>query len=397
MNILLLAPHPFYQQRGSPIAVNLLLQVLSERGDTLDVLAYHEGEDVQLPNVSLNRIPALPFIRQVPPGFSWKKLVCDILMFFSALRLVYHGRYHFVYAIEESVFISLLLKWVIKIPYAYDMDSRLSEQLIEKYRLLSSVRPILRYLERLAMRNARAIVPVSDGLLTDKELRSMRKIVFLRDVSLLADDNNIALGAEQTNLKAELDLRSACVLMYVGNLQPYQGIDLLLDGLALVAKSRTHAHLVIIGGEELEIKKYIDKANRLGIGRRVHFLGPRPIADLRQNLAQADILVSPRIKGNNTPMKLYSYLHSGTATLLTDLAAHRQVASGDIALLVKPSPVALSEGMLTLIDDGDLRLSLGAAAKRFIQQNNSLKDFAKTANELFDWLRSDVMGDRASL
>ncbi len=225
----------------------------------------------------------------------------------------------------------------------------------------------------------------------------MRKVVLLRDVSLLADDNNSSLGAEQTDLRAELGLESACLLMYVGNLRPYQGIDLLLDGFALVAQSRPHAHLAIIGGAASDIRKYIDKANRLRIGRRVHFIGPRPIIDLRQNLAQADILVSPRIKGNNTPMKLYSYLHSGTASLLTDLATHRQVASGNIALLVKPSPEALSEGMLKLIDDENFRLSLGAAAKRFIQRNNSFKAFANTANELFDWLRTEVSGDSARL
>ncbi len=397
MKILLLAPHPFYQERGSPIAVNHLLQVLSERGDVIDVLVYHEGEDVQLPNVSLHRIPALPFIQQVPPGFSWKKLVCDSLMFFSAVRLVFRGRYELVYAIEESVFISLLLKWVVKIPYVYDMDSRLSEQLCEEYRVFALFRPILRFLERLAMRNARAIVPVCDGLLTVKELQSMKKVVLLRDVSLLADDNNSSLGVEQTDLRAELGFESACLLMYVGNLRPYQGIDLLLDGFALVAQSRPHAHLVIIGGAALDIRKYIDKANRLRIGRRAHFIGPRPMIDLKQYLAQADILVSPRIKGNNTPMKLYSYLHSGTASLLTDLPTHSQVASGNIALLVKPSPEALSEGMLKLIDDENFRVSLGAAAKRFIQRNHSFKAFANTANELFDWLCTEVSGDSARL
>ena len=29
----------------------------------------------------------------------------------------------------------------------------------------------------------------------------------------------------------------------------------------------------------------------------------------------ADVLVSPRIRGNNTPMKIYSYLESGKAIL----------------------------------------------------------------------------------
>ena len=36
MRILFLAPHPFYQDRGTPIAVNLMLQTLSERGEEVD-------------------------------------------------------------------------------------------------------------------------------------------------------------------------------------------------------------------------------------------------------------------------------------------------------------------------------------------------------------------------
>ena len=33
MKVLVLAPHPFYQERGTPIAVNLVLRALSARGD----------------------------------------------------------------------------------------------------------------------------------------------------------------------------------------------------------------------------------------------------------------------------------------------------------------------------------------------------------------------------
>ena len=35
MNILLLAPHPFYQERGTPIAVDLLLHGLGVLGRTV--------------------------------------------------------------------------------------------------------------------------------------------------------------------------------------------------------------------------------------------------------------------------------------------------------------------------------------------------------------------------
>ena len=67
MNILLLAPHPFYQDRGTPIAVNLVLKVLSERGDRIDVLTFHEGREVDYPRVRIYRIPAWPFLLNIRP------------------------------------------------------------------------------------------------------------------------------------------------------------------------------------------------------------------------------------------------------------------------------------------------------------------------------------------
>lgn len=65
MKILLLTPPPFYQDRGTPIAVDLVLKVLSERGDSIDVLTFHEIRDAAYPQVSIYRIPAWPFFRNI--------------------------------------------------------------------------------------------------------------------------------------------------------------------------------------------------------------------------------------------------------------------------------------------------------------------------------------------
>ena len=92
MNVLLLAPHPFYQDRGTPIAVRHLLRGLSERGDRVDVVTYHLGEPVRYRNVTIHRIACLPFIRSISPGPSWKKLVCDVLLFVKAIRLASKSR-----------------------------------------------------------------------------------------------------------------------------------------------------------------------------------------------------------------------------------------------------------------------------------------------------------------
>lgn len=179
-------------------------------------------------------------------------------------------------------------------------------------------------------------------------------------------------------------------VMYVGNLEIYQGIDLLLQGFRLAVEEGVAADLFVIGGEDSDIRAYTRLAADLGIGHRVHFMGPRPVNSLSYYLEQADILASPRIKGKNTPMKIYSYLGSGKAVIATNLETHTQVLDDDIAMLVEPSPRAFADGLLTLSDKPQLRVAIGTAGQRMIQENFSLEAFNRRANNLLDWVQTSL-------
>ena len=61
--------------------------------------------------------------------------------------------------------------------------------------------------------------------------------------------------------------------------------------------------------------------------------------------------MSPRLKGLNTPMKIYSYLDSGSAVLATRLRTHTQVLDDELAYLVEPEPAALGRGLAALLRD----------------------------------------------
>ena len=60
MRILLLAPHPFFQQRGTPIAEKMLLQVLTAAGHEVEVLTFPEGEDPGASPAAASTAPPLP-------------------------------------------------------------------------------------------------------------------------------------------------------------------------------------------------------------------------------------------------------------------------------------------------------------------------------------------------
>lgn len=56
MRIMFIAPQPFFQERGTPISIDLLLRELSGRGDEVDLLTYHLGEKREYKGVSIGRI-----------------------------------------------------------------------------------------------------------------------------------------------------------------------------------------------------------------------------------------------------------------------------------------------------------------------------------------------------
>jgi glycosyltransferase involved in cell wall biosynthesis len=180
------------------------------------------------------------------------------------------------------------------------------------------------------------------------------------------------------------------VLMYVGNLEVYQGIELLLQSFALVLRKTNVAKLVIIGGEASHIKKYQIQSFDLGIVRKVQFLGPKPVQRLSEYLADADILLSPRIKGRNTPMKIYSYLHSGKPVVATALPTHTQVLDRRVAMLVKPTPEAFAEGILRLLEDPKSRAELGESGKKLVEEKFSYHAFRHKLIGLFNWLESEI-------
>jgi glycosyltransferase involved in cell wall biosynthesis len=394
VKILVLAPHPFFQARGTPLAVRTVLEFLSARGHVVDVLTFHEGEDVVIPNCRVHRIPRIPGVHDVRPGFSLKKVVCDAAMFVECLRMVRRTRYDLIHAVEESAFIAAAASKLAGVPYIYDMDSSLAEQMVEAYPILHFALPLLRYCESVAVRRSMGVLTVCAAL-EDVALGHdpEKPVGRVEDSSLLT--TVAPAGADGQGLLLESIRRQGPVAMYVGNLERYQGIDLLLQGFRHTLRRVPSASLVIVGGREDDIRRYLGVAEALGILQRVHFLGPRPVALLPALLRQADVLVSPRLKGLNTPMKIYSYLDSGTAVLATRLRAHTQVLDDRTSYLVEPAPEALGAGLAELLSDRALRQRLAVQAKEYVQEEFTPEAARRKLGSFYDAMEAKATGARA--
>jgi glycosyltransferase involved in cell wall biosynthesis len=241
--------------------------------------------------------------------------------------------------------------------------------------------PALRYARRLLEGCEAAAVRGSIGTLAVcKSLEEQARacdpgglVARIEDVSLLAD---CPAGAAD-DLFSDDQRDGRPVVMYVGNLQSYQGIDLLLEAFALTLREVPEARLVVIGGDPGSIESYRRLCAERGSGESILFAGPRPVEHLAAYLRRATVLVSPRVHGDNTPMKLYSYLDSGRAVLATRLPTHTQVLTDDIACLVAPEPEAMARGLAGLLRDEVLRERLAGQAKELARRELTPQAFER--------------------
>lgn len=393
MKVLVIAPQPFYQERGTPIAVKLAAEALSRQlrvidGNAckIDLLVYNEGRDIFIPGVSIVRAKIPSLLSGVRPGISCKKLMCDCFLFIHALMLMLRSRreqYDVIHAVEEAVFFAWITKKLFGIPYVYDMDSSLALQVTERWWWCRPLLKILQFFEGLAVRGSLAVAPVCDALQNIALRHGSPATVIVRDVSLLSTAAISKAADARGSIFGSSISDKDTIILYVGNLEPYQGIDLLIESFASIHKRHVDARLVIVGGTEFHIRKYHERAVQLGCSKCVIFLGPRPLDTLGELLTSASIVTSPRISGNNTPMKIYSYLHSGTALLATDLPTHRQVLDETVALLVAPTVTTFAEGLSRLIEDPSLRQRIGKQAKSVADQLYTVEAFERQIHALY--------------
>jgi glycosyltransferase involved in cell wall biosynthesis len=260
----------------------------------------------------------------------------------------------------------------------YDMDSSLAQQLADTNRLFRLLFPLLRRVEQWAIQGSDLVTPMCMDLARyARRVRAADDVVVLHDLPV-----GVAGASKPSNGRSSNGQRPRCLALYVGNLEPYQGIDMLLDATALLP-TQSAVQVQVVGGPMREVERFRSLAARRGLDDRIRFLGPRPLAELHDLLTGADILLSPRTKGNNTPLKLYSYMESGRAILATRLSTHTQVLDDSTALLVEADAREYARGLLCLAGDGELRRRLGASAKQRVRREYSPASFYRRVRAIY--------------
>ena len=110
---------------------------------------------------------------------------------------------------------------------------------------------------------------------------------------------------------------------------------------------------------------------RAGLGAAVVFAGQRAAEDIPLFLDAADVLVSPRSIGTNTPLKIYQYLRAGRPIVATRLLTHTQVLTDDVAFLTEATPAAFGAGIVAALTDTERARAVGDSARHLAETKYS--------------------------
>jgi glycosyltransferase involved in cell wall biosynthesis len=389
MRALVIAPQPFYSPRGTPFSVYYRTLVTAELGVEVDLLTYGQGQDVDIPGVRIHRIPDFAFLGRIKTGPSLLKLFLDVFLVLWTLGLLLRRRYDFVHAHEEAVFFCVFLQPLFRFKLVYDMHSSLPQQLTNfQFTRSRALIGLFAALENASLRRADAVITICPALAEQALEQVPPERHLLIENSLFDPIRLKGRGGAPPPEPAPLPLpEDRPLVLYAGTFESYQGLDVAIAAFAKVRVERPDAFLVLLGGTPAQVEEKRALVQRLGLEEHSLLPGSVPKAVVHDVQRRAEVLLSPRSEGTNTPLKIYEQLASGIPLVATRIPSHTQVLSDAVCFLVEPEPDSMAQGILAALGDAERREAVVRGALALYQEKYSRSVYVAKMKRLLEVLR----------
>lgn len=372
--VLLMVSQPFFEWRGSPIRVRYNVEALVEAGYEVDLVTLPFGQPVEIPGVTLHRVNGLPGVRSIPIGPSFAKLLFDLKMFFNARTLLSDNTYAVIHGVEDAGFFAGVLARKRGIPFIYEKHSDPASH--KGGGLRNLLMSVYSRVEAYSLKRAGHVIATGAGLQAGvRKLAPRTPCTHLFDIpSSRSEPDKEQVQQARSRMKAA---ENNVVATYVGSFARYQGIDLLFDAIPNALREAPDLQVVIIGGSEQEISERKASLHQLGLADRVQFLGKVDPEQLPAYLRASDLLLSPRISGHNTPLKLLDYFKAGRAIVATDVEANRLLLDEQTAAFAPPDAISFGTVLAETARNPERRRDLAAHSQEKIRTTYNFESYTR--------------------
>jgi glycosyltransferase involved in cell wall biosynthesis len=369
----------------------LFLLVCSERWDEGGAHIVHpleiarqlikDGHEVRLFIPKVNKLAQeidIPY--EMIPAPRWFKgssfLFFELLLPFYLARHIRRSKYSNKKIVlytrhRELGLTSIITKEMFRIPFVDEYNDIVWETLASfaenamysRFERFIKSNPLLKKflqsLEKLMFRHADAIIAVTPEL---KIYIVETARVPERKVSVVPNGCNIetvtVLDKQKCRQELKLDPKKT-YLCHIGSLNPWQGIDDVLDSLALLVKERPDTTLLLVGEGPYQ-KTLEQKVTALGISAHVLFTGHVPHEKITLYIGASDVcmFLKKLTSYGLSSLKLYEYLAAGRPIIGRDIPSIQFIKDQDIGTLLPltASADAVKNAIMAFLDRPDLAL-----------------------------------------
>lgn len=294
------------------------VEALRSEGAHIELICEADGDAPKreyLDNLEVIRIP----IRHIRGGAVSYAYQYSTFILISAAILAWRSlrrRYHLIYVhnMPDVLVISGLIPKLLGAKVILDQHDPMPElmrTIFNKDENSFAVR-VVRCLERWSIARANLVITVNEACRRIFSTRSC-KLEKIGVVMNSPDELMFPFRAAQS-----YSVRSKgkpFVMMYHGSLVERNGLELAVDALEKIREMVPEAELRVYGRSTPYLEQVMSKVQKLGLEKRVHFLGPRKLEQLAGEIQGCDVGVVPNQRNTftdiNTPTRIFEYLALG--------------------------------------------------------------------------------------
>jgi glycosyltransferase involved in cell wall biosynthesis len=384
--ILMIAPTPFFADRGCHVRILGEAKALIASGNQLVLCTYPLGRDIE--GVPTARPVPVPWYKKLAAGPSFHKFYIDLLLLWKSVLVCRSFHPEVIHAhLHEGIVIGAIISKLFGVPLVADLQGSLTRELRDHrfiperpwfLRLMYSIEKRINQLPaQLVCSSTHTAGMCVDtfGIAPDRVI----SIIDGADLELFAPQE--ADPALRTSLGIGADEK---VIVFVGVLTEYQGIDLLLEAIPAVVQAVPEAKFLIIGFPNEAF--YRQKAHTLGVADRVCFPGKIPYGETPRYLSLAYGAVSPKIATTEANLKLLTYMAMGLPTVVFESPVNREIL-GNLGVYAKMADAkALAEALLVLLQDPTYARQLGEQSRQKAVQDYAWLTAGKRLTTIYDSL-----------
>lgn len=339
MKILMIAPTPFFADRGCHVRIYEEIKALQKMGHKITLVTYNIGQNMS--GIKVIRIPNLFFwYKKLEAGPSWWKPFLDLLLVIKSIQVYRKSDYDIIHAhLHEGALVGYITKFskLKKVPLVFDFQGSLTGELMAHHfiREHKYLYGFFRFMEKIINKMADIIITSSIGSyneLVNEFKIDVNNVVYIQDGVGEGFYKTVAkskINHLKKQLKIDID---KLVIIYIGVLSQYQGVDIILASARKIVKSNKKVHFVIGGYPNIDSYKQI--AIKMGIAEYVSFPGRIPYLESLSYLAMGDVAVSPKISKTEANGKLFYYAAAGKPSVVFDSVVNREIL-GELGIYAK--------------------------------------------------------------